>query len=114
MKIVKSGSALTIKIDQSDIRNGHRPSVDVMFESVSELNNYRKIAVIMTGMGSDGSEGLKKMKSKGVVKAISESEETSVVYGMPKSAVATNLVDRVANVEEIADVILHYLSPTYQ
>ncbi|WP_078434332.1 protein-glutamate methylesterase/protein-glutamine glutaminase [Metabacillus halosaccharovorans] len=113
MKIVKSGSALTIKIDQSDIRNGHRPSVDVMFESVSELNNYRKIAVIMTGMGSDGSEGLKKMKSKGVVKAISESEETSVVYGMPKSAVATNLVDRVANVEEIAEVILHFLSPTY-
>lgn len=113
MKIVKSGSALTIKIDQSDIRNGHRPSVDVMFESVSELNNYRKIAVIMTGMGSDGSEGLKKMKSKGVVKAISESEETSVVYGMPKSAVATNLVDRVANVEEIADAILHFLSPTY-
>lgn len=112
MKIVNSGSALMIKIDQSDIRNGHRPSVDVMFESISELKNYRKIAVIMTGMGSDGSEGLKKMKSSGVVKAISESEATSIVYGMPKSAFATNLVDRVANVDKIADAILYFLSTT--
>jgi len=110
MKIVKSGATLTIKIDQTDIRNGHRPSVDVMFESISELKNYRKIAVIMTGMGSDGSEGLKKMKSNGFVKAISESEATSVVYGMPKSAVATNLVDRIVNVEEISDAILYFLS----
>ncbi len=110
MKIVKSGTELMIKIDQSDIRNGHRPSVDVMFESISELTNYRKIAVIMTGMGSDGSEGLKKMKSNGIVKAISESEATSIVYGMPKSAFATNLVDRVSDVDEIAGAILHYLS----
>ena len=112
MKVVKIGAALTIKIDQSDIRNGHRPSVDVMFESVSELKDYRKIAVIMTGMGSDGSEGLIKMKSHGFVKAISESEATSVVYGMPKSAAATNLVDRVANVDDIADTILHFLTIT--
>lgn len=112
MKIVKSGATLTIKIDQTDIRNGHRPSVDVLFESISELKDYRKIAVIMTGMGSDGSEGLIKMKSNGFVKAISESEATSVVYGMPKSAVATNLVDRIVNVEEISDAILQFLSTT--
>ncbi len=110
MRIIKTGTSLTIKIDQSEIRNGHRPSVDVMFESVSELRNYRKIAVIMTGMGSDGSEGLKKLKAAGVVGAISESENTSVVYGMPKAAVATNLIDRVEDVEDIADAILHYLS----
>ncbi|MCM3409106.1 protein-glutamate methylesterase/protein-glutamine glutaminase [Metabacillus sp. YM-086] len=110
LKIVKTGTSLTIKIDQSDIRNGHRPSVDVMFESISELKDYRKVAVIMTGMGSDGSEGLKKLKSTGAVKAISESEQTSVVYGMPKAAVATNLVDKVENVENIAAAIMNFLT----
>lgn len=110
LKVVKTGTTLTIKIDESEIRNGHRPSVDVMFESVSELRDYRKIAVIMTGMGSDGTEGLKQLKSTGVVKAISESELTSVVYGMPKSAVATNLVDKVENVEDIAAAIMIFMN----
>lgn len=110
LKVVKTGTALAIKIDQSEIRNGHRPSVDVMFESISELKDYHKVAVIMTGMGSDGTKGLKQLKSTGVVKAITESEETSVVYGMPKSAVATNLVDKIENVEKIAEAIMNFIS----
>ncbi|MGM0873687.1 MAG: protein-glutamate methylesterase/protein-glutamine glutaminase [Bacillota bacterium] len=110
LKVIKSRTALTIKIDNSDIRNGHRPSVDVMFESISKIQDYRKIAVIMTGMGSDGTEGLKKLKLTGVVKAISESEQTSVVYGMPKSALSTNLVDKVEHVEDIADSIMDFVA----
>ncbi|WP_226665669.1 protein-glutamate methylesterase/protein-glutamine glutaminase [Metabacillus litoralis] len=109
LKIVKSGTSLTIKIDQSEIRNGHRPSVDVMFESICEIPDYKKIAVIMTGMGADGSAGLKKLKSTGIVKAIAESENTSIVYGMPKAAVGTNFVDKVEDVEDIAASILDFL-----
>lgn len=109
LKVMKSGGYLTIKIDQSDIRNGHRPSVDVMFESISKLQDYRKISVIMTGMGSDGTEGLRKLKLTGVVNTIAESEQTSVVYGMPRSALNTNLVDKVEHLENIATAIMDFI-----
>lgn len=109
MKVKRVGMNLAISTDQQTaIRNGHRPSVDVMFESVSELSDYSKIAVIMTGMGSDGSSGLKQLKRTGNVKAIAESQETSIVFGMPKAAIATDLIDSVENVDEIARAIIKY------
>ncbi|MGG3889085.1 protein-glutamate methylesterase/protein-glutamine glutaminase [Metabacillus fastidiosus] len=109
LKVVKVGMTLAIKLDQSPLRNGHRPSVDVMFESVSELSDYKKIAVVMTGMGSDGAKGLTELKTAGNVKVIAESEETSVVFGMPKAAVRTNLVDTVENLENITKTVLKFL-----
>jgi two-component system chemotaxis response regulator CheB len=109
LKLKAVGTSLAIQLDQTEPRNGHRPSVDVMFESVSVLTEYVKIAVIMTGMGSDGAAGLRSLKKHGVVKAIAESQETSIVFGMPKSAIATSLVDEVQNVEKIAETILKYV-----
>ncbi|MDF0725167.1 chemotaxis response regulator protein-glutamate methylesterase [Cytobacillus sp. S13-E01] len=108
LKVKNIGTSLAIEIDQSEVRNGHRPSVDVMFESISEVEDYDNVAVIMTGMGSDGSLGLRKLKSNGRVHAIAESEETSIVFGMPKSAIATNLVDDVVQLDNIANTILKY------
>ena len=108
--MIKSiGTSLAISLSQSPPRNGHRPSVDVMFESISTIKNYSKIAVIMTGMGTDGSRGLVEMKKNGIVKAIAESQDTSIVFGMPKAAIATNMVDEVANVENIAQTIMNYI-----
>ena len=109
LKVKSVGSTLAISLSQSPPRNGHRPSVDVMFESISTIKNYSKIAVIMTGMGSDGSKGLVEMKKNGIVKAIAESQDTSIVFGMPKAAIATNMVDEVANVENIAQSIMNYI-----
>ena len=109
LKIKSLGTALAITLSQSPPRNGHRPSVDVMFESISTIKNYSKIAVIMTGMGSDGSKGLVEMKKNGIVKAIAESQDTSIVFGMPKAAIATNMIDEVANVENIAQSIMNYI-----
>jgi two-component system, chemotaxis family, protein-glutamate methylesterase/glutaminase len=109
LKIKWLGSNLAIQLDQSAPRNGHRPAVDVMFESCSELSQYAKIAVIMTGMGSDGTKGLIKLKESGNVVAIAESEETSIVFGMPKAAIATKLVDEVKNVDNIAETIMKYV-----
>ncbi|MBS8263480.1 chemotaxis response regulator protein-glutamate methylesterase [Mesobacillus boroniphilus] len=109
LKVKSLGSTLAINLSQSPPRNGHRPSVDVMFESISTIKNYSKIAVIMTGMGSDGSKGLVEMKKNGIVKAIAESQDTSIVFGMPKAAIATNMVDEVANVENIAQTIMNYI-----
>ena len=74
-------------------RAGHRPAVDVLFEDNSQYNDFDKIVVIMTGMGSDGANGLHKLKAKGNVVAIAESAKTCIVYGMPKAAVETNLVN---------------------
>ncbi|RFU71306.1 chemotaxis response regulator protein-glutamate methylesterase [Peribacillus saganii] len=108
LKVKKVGMSLAVDIDQSEIRNGHRPSVDVMFESISNLSDYMKIAVIMTGMGADGSKGLVELKRKGLVKAIAESQETSIVFGMPKAAISTTMVDSVENVQDIAAAIVKY------
>jgi two-component system, chemotaxis family, protein-glutamate methylesterase/glutaminase len=109
LEVKSIGSTLAISLSQTPPRNGHRPSVDVMFESMSSIKDYSKIAVIMTGMGSDGSKGLVEMKKNGLVKAIAESQDTSIVFGMPKAAIATNMVDEVANVENIAQSIMNYI-----
>ncbi|RFU61546.1 protein-glutamate methylesterase/protein-glutamine glutaminase [Peribacillus glennii] len=108
LKVKRIGMALAVSVDGSEIRGGHRPSVDVLFESVSEIPDYSKVAVIMTGMGSDGAAGLIRMKKTGNVKAIAESQETSIVFGMPKAAIATGLVDSVENVEKIANAIVKF------
>lgn len=110
LKLKKVGNQFEVVLDQIEPpRSGHRPSVDVMFESVSCYNDFDKIAVIMTGMGSDGTKGLRALKSSGKTVAIVESQETCIVYGMPKAAVETKLVDEVVVVEEIADTITKYL-----
>lgn len=103
------GTGLAVSLGNSEPRNGHRPSVDVMFESISKVRNVDKVAVVMTGMGSDGAKGLVELKKSGAVKAIAESKETSVVFGMPKAAIATNLVDEVADLENIARSIMKYI-----
>ncbi|MBU8877851.1 chemotaxis response regulator protein-glutamate methylesterase [Bacillus sp. FJAT-29790] len=109
MKIKQAGTNLLIHLDQTEARNGHRPAVDVLFESVSEIKDSLKVAVIMTGMGSDGAKGLIALKNSGIVIAIAESHETSIVYGMPKAAIATKLIDEVQDVENIAETILKYV-----
>ncbi|WP_397537531.1 chemotaxis response regulator protein-glutamate methylesterase [Rummeliibacillus pycnus] len=110
LHIRKVGMSYCIELDQSEPpRGGHRPSVDVMFEDNSKYNDFDKIAVIMTGMGSDGTKGLQALKNNGNVIAITESADTCVVYGMPKSAYATGLVDEVADVDDISNIIMKYL-----
>jgi two-component system, chemotaxis family, protein-glutamate methylesterase/glutaminase len=110
MKLQKVGMSVGIKLDNVEApRGGHRPAVDVMYESASELADYDKLAVIMTGMGSDGTKGLQRLKSTGNVRAISESANTCVVYGMPKAAYETGLIDDVEDVDDIANAIMKYI-----
>ncbi|MFY4773905.1 protein-glutamate methylesterase/protein-glutamine glutaminase [Metabacillus sp. RGM 3146] len=109
MKIGKNGRALKIELDQSPPISSHRPSVDVMFHSLSGLESYHKIAVIMTGMGSDGTEGLVELKKSGNTHAIAESQATSAVFGMPKSAISTSLVDSVEDIDKIAESIMYFI-----
>ena len=78
----------------------HRPSVDVLFLSVAELFRGQVLAGILTGMGSDGAKGMEQLKRKGAL-TLAESEETCVVYGMPRAAVERGCIDVVAPLPEI-------------
>jgi two-component system chemotaxis response regulator CheB len=81
------------------------PSVDVMLESCAEIYRKRMIAVILTGMGNDGAKGVRKVKDKGGF-VMAESDETAVVYGMPREAVATGLVDSIVPMQSVHREIL--------
>ena len=96
---------LQAHLHQAEPRGGHRPSVDVLFESLSRLTNVDKWAIIMTGMGNDGTKGLKAMKEHGSVTSIVEDESTCVVYGMPRSAVQAGLADNIAPVDKIPELL---------
>lgn len=100
------GAKLTLSLSKEPPVSGHRPSVDFMFGSASELKDVKKIAVIMTGMGADGSKGLVQLVHNGQTVSIAESKDTCVVYGMPKAATATGLVTYTAPLHEIANRIV--------
>jgi two-component system chemotaxis response regulator CheB len=86
-----------------------KPSVDVMFESVAQKWRGKLVAVIMTGMGSDGAESLKAVKEAGAT-IIAQDQATCVVYGMPRAAVSSGYVDVVAPLPQIVGEILKALN----
>ena len=98
-------SRLVIHLNESPPIKGHRPSVDVLFHSISQLAR-KKVITILTGMGSDGAKGIKAIKDKGSAYIIAESEQTTIVNGMPKAARETGLVDEVVELTDIASVIM--------
>lgn len=79
----------------------YRPSVDLLFKSCAEVFGPRALGVVLTGMGDDGREGIQAIKAKGG-QAIAESEETAVVYGMPKEAKNTGVLDRQLPLGQVA------------
>jgi two-component system chemotaxis response regulator CheB len=99
------GGQVTVRIVPPTSADRYIPSVDVMLESCAGIYRKRMIAVILTGMGNDGSKGVKSVHEQGGY-LIAESEETAVVYGMPREAVATGLVDRIVPLQRVAREIL--------
>ena len=84
--------------------NGHRPSVDVLFRSVAEQFGKQSVAVLMTGMGDDGAEGLGAVKKAGGM-TIAQSEESCVVYGMPKAAIERGYATRVVALDVLSSTL---------
>ncbi|MDF2721413.1 MAG: chemotaxis protein CheY [Paenibacillus sp.] len=76
-----------IRLTKEEARSGHRPSVDMLFDSLLPYRGLKRHAVLMTGMGSDGAKGMLALKQSGAVSTIAEASETCVVYGMPRAAV---------------------------
>ena len=81
------------------------PSIDYLFESIATVYKSRVVSVILTGMGKDGSDGMKALYDKGAF-TIAQDEASSVVFGMPKVAIAKGVVEKVCSLDEMASLIL--------
>jgi two-component system chemotaxis response regulator CheB len=108
MAVRRSGHLLETKIFTAERVSGHRPSVDVLFNSVAENVGQNAVGVILTGMGADGAQGLLKMKSSGAL-TIAQNEESCVVFGMPKEAIQLGAVDHIVSLQEIPNKIIQLL-----
>lgn len=109
MKLAKMGSNYIVKCFQADKVSGHRPSVDVLFNSVAEVAKKNAVGIIMTGMGRDGAQGLLNMRKQGAY-TIGQNKESCVVYGMPMAAKTIGAVCIEASMENIALVLRRHLS----
>lgn len=105
LEVKQRGRKLYIKLNQNEPVSGHRPSVDIMFESVSKITMMNLMGIILTGMGSDGAKGIKKIKENNGY-TIAQDEVTSVVFGMPKSAVKERAIHKVLPIDKIANEII--------
>ena len=100
----RNGEVIVKVVDPSP-DDRYIPSVDAMFISLAEIYGPKLIAVILTGMGNDGSRGVKAVKSAGG-QVLAEAEESAVVFGMPREAIATGLVDKVAPLDRMSREII--------
>lgn len=101
------GGQVTARIVAPSESDRYVPSIDAMLHSCAGIYQKRVLAVILTGMGNDGSEGIRSIKEQGGF-VIAESEKTAIVYGMPQKAVATGVVDRCVPLDRIAsEIIIH-------
>lgn len=105
MKVQRRGSAARVWLDDEPRSALHRPSVDVLMASVAKAYGARSLGVVLTGMGSDGVEGLRAIRQTGG-RTFAESEESCVIYGMPKAAVEAGVVERSVPLSRMADEIL--------
>ncbi|UII31224.1 chemotaxis response regulator protein-glutamate methylesterase [Fulvivirga ulvae] len=108
MSILQVGSRRIIKITSGELVNRHRPSVNVLFNSVAQIVRHNSIGIILTGMGDDGATGMKAMHQNGAY-TIAQDEETSVVYGMPYKAVLAGGVKDVLPLNDIPYAVCKYL-----
>ena len=108
MHIVKNGGKASIHYVDGPTREGVRPCANFMYESLMESDYDEVCCVVMTGMGADGTEGIKNLKTRKKVYVIGQEESTCTVYGMPKAVATAGLVDQVVKLDNIAqEIIMH-------
>jgi two-component system chemotaxis response regulator CheB len=109
LSLARDGAKYIVRTNQSPPVNHHRPSVEVLFNTVAQYAGSNAIGVIMTGMGADGATGLLKMKGAGA-RTIAQDEESCVVFGMPKEAIKVGAVDEVVPLNNIPETIFSFLN----
>ena len=101
----RSGARYYVAVKEGPLVSRHRPSVDVLFRSAAHTAGSNALGIIMTGMGDDGARGLLEMKRAGAA-TVAQDEATSVVFGMPKEAIALGAADRVLALDRMAGEIV--------
>jgi two-component system chemotaxis response regulator CheB len=89
--------------------NGHRPSAELLFESVANHCGKRGVGIILTGMGTDGAEGLKSLRASGG-HTIAQDEHSSIIFGMPRAAIELDAAEAILPLEKIAPQIMKWIS----
>jgi two-component system, chemotaxis family, protein-glutamate methylesterase/glutaminase len=105
MMLERQGARYHVSVKDGPLVSRHRPSVDVLFRSATRAAGANSMGVIMTGMGDDGARGMREMHDAGAF-TVAQDEASSVVFGMPKEAIAHGGVDRISPLENIAREIL--------
>lgn len=112
LKISKRGSHYVTELLDGNTVSGHKPSVDVMFQSIAKASgNNKTVAIMLTGMGRDGAQGMLELKQLGCP-TIGQNKETCVVYGMPRAAYEIGAVDIELPLDGIASGLLEILCGT--
>ncbi|TNM66630.1 protein-glutamate methylesterase/protein-glutamine glutaminase [Aliirhizobium smilacinae] len=105
MLLERRGARYEVSVREGPLVSRHRPSVDVLFRSAARSAGSNAMGVIMTGMGDDGARGMNEMHQAGAF-TVAQDEASSVVFGMPKEAIAHGGVDRIVSLDQIAREIL--------
>lgn len=108
MQVRKPTNGVGFMLHLSDGENvsSHKPSVDVLFDSVAAVGGNHALAILLTGMGKDGAKGMMSIKQAGAF-TIGQDEATSLVYGMPKAAFLSGAIDIQLPLQNIAKAITH-------
>ncbi|ODT71065.1 MAG: chemotaxis response regulator protein-glutamate methylesterase [Pelagibacterium sp. SCN 63-23] len=101
LRVERSSGQIKCRLGQDGLESGHRPSVDVLFESVAKVVGKLAVGAILTGMGRDGARGLKLMREAGAY-TLGQSQASALVYGMPRVAFEEGAVVEQAPLEQIA------------
>ncbi len=106
LNVLTSAGRYTIHYTDQPTREGVRPCANYMYESLMDSRYDQVVCVVMTGMGADGTEGIKHLKEKKKIHVIAQEASTCAVYGMPKSVVNAGLTDQIVPLEQIAQEII--------
>ncbi len=110
MELSRSGAFYAVRLHQEPMLMGLRPSAEFLFRSVAKNAGGNAVGVVLTGLGNDGAAGLLEMKKAGSL-TIAQNEETCVVYGMPKEAIAMGAAQRILPLDQIAGAIIEHWMP---
>ena len=109
MRVRKEGDKHYLSVSLEAARGGLKPCADILYESLVDSNYDEIICTILTGMGGDGTKGIKKLNENNNIYVIAQDEATSTVYGMPKVITESGMVDEVVPLKKVAEAITNHV-----
>ena len=107
LAVVKGASGPQLEVRERTPSDKYLPCIDVLFSSLVEIDPRGTLAVLLTGMGSDGRDGMVALRKAGA-RTVAESEESAVIFGMPKEAIASGAVEKILSLEEIIPELVRF------